>query len=128
MKTIICGSRHFAAPALMKRVMANLRWSPTEVISGCAPGADTYGEKWAASNRISVKQFPANWKTYGRAAGPIRNKQMAKYGDACVAFLYAGSRGTKNMIHLATIKGMPLCIVYCDEDGRIEYTGPSVLI
>jgi hypothetical protein len=50
----------------------------TEVVSGVDAGADEFGEKWAKINNIPVKIFKADWKTHGRAAGPIRNKQMAE--------------------------------------------------
>jgi len=41
--------------------------------------------------------FPSNWKKYGNAAGPIRNKEMIDSKiDVLVAF--PGGNGTKNMI------------------------------
>ena len=128
MRTIICGSRHFGAGPfsekdydLMKSVLANLRWKPTEVVCGMAKGADTLGESWAKANNIPVAYFPANWAKFGRAAGPKRNKEMADYAEACVAFLFEDSRGTANMIKLATKKGIPVCVVYCDKNADVKY-------
>lgn len=93
--------------------MAEAPWFITEVVSGCAPGADTLGEEWAKENGKSVKRFPADWKRYKNAAGPIRNKQMADYADALVAFLHPDSRGTKDMIKQATKAGLRVHVIYC---------------
>ena len=74
---------------------------PTEIVSGCAKGVDRAGEEWAKRNGVPIKPFPANWETYGRAAGPIRNQQMAAYADALIAIWDGKSRGTESMIELA---------------------------
>lgn len=120
MRTIIAGSRHFTDYELMCKVMANLRWTVTEVVSGKAPGADTLGERWASENNIPVKEFPADWSKFHRAAGPIRNKQMADYAEACVVFLYPNSRGSINMYEQARKKEMPLVVVQCETGLWIE--------
>lgn len=59
---------------------------------------DKDGEYYAKCNKIPVKQFPADWDQFGKAAGHIRNKQMAEYADALVAVWDGKSPGTKNMI------------------------------
>jgi len=64
-------------------------------------GADWIGESWARFWDLPIKTFPADWKTHGRAAGPIRNSQMADYADTLIAFWDGKSRGTKSMIDLA---------------------------
>lgn len=69
----------------------------TEVISGGARGADRYGEDWASCEHIPVKIFPAEWDTYGKKAGPIRNKAMAEYGDILLLIWDGKSPGSKNM-------------------------------
>lgn len=61
-------------------------------------GADLLGKKWAILNGVPIKNFPADWDKYGKAAGPIRNAQMAEYADYLIAFWDGKSRGTKNMI------------------------------
>jgi len=70
---------------------------PTEVISGGARGVDTGGELFAQVNKIPVKLFPADWDIHGRAAGPIRNKQMAEYGDALLLIWDGKSKGSASM-------------------------------
>lgn len=78
----------------------------TEVVSGGATGADKCGEIWANFIGLPIKRFPANWKSHGKAAGPLRNKEMAKYADALVTF--SGGRGTANMIKQANEHGLKI--------------------
>lgn len=68
------------------------------IVSGKATGADTLGEKYAKENNLPIREFAADWKTHGKAAGPMRNKQMAEYADICICFWDGKSKGTKNMI------------------------------
>ena len=93
----------------------NIEYS--EIVSGCARGADTLGKKYANDHNIPVKKFPAEWNKYGRSAGYIRNTEMADYADILVAFWDGKSLGTKHMIDTATKKGL---IVY-----TIKYTRKS---
>jgi hypothetical protein len=77
-----------------------------EVVSGGASGADAGGEAWAEKRGIPVRWFPADWDKYGRAAGPIRNRQMAEYADAVV--LFPGGRGTDSMRREAERRGLTI--------------------
>lgn len=79
----------------------------TTVISGHAPGADTLGEIYADDNDIPVELHPADWNRYGKAAGHIRNAQMADVADAAVIMWDGKSKGTKNMIHEMKKRGLP---------------------
>jgi hypothetical protein len=76
----------------------------TEVVSGGCRGVDKDGEAWARSRRIAIKVFKAKWSTHGPAAGPIRNREMALYGDAVA--LFPGGRGTKDMHREAIANGL----------------------
>lgn len=119
MKVIIAGSRHmpFSAYPLIEEAVRRSGFDVTEEVCGMAAGADTFGKKWAFSKGIPVKNFPADWDTYGKKAGPIRNGEMAEYADALIAFLWDGSRGTANMIKQMQNLGKPCYIVY---DGVIS--------
>ena len=59
------------------------------------------GEQYAKEHGYDVHYFPAEWKRYGKAAGYIRNTEMAKNADALVAFWDGASLGTKHMIATA---------------------------
>ncbi len=106
MKTIIAGGRDFKPTEAHFRYLDDCRDALpiTEVVSGGAKGADEFGEAWAASRGVPVERFPADWAAYGKAAGPMRNAEMAAYADALIAF--PGGRGTASMINLARIGGL----------------------
>ena len=109
MRTIIAGDRNFTDYQKLHAELQEIQrsgWKITEVISGCARGADTLGEAYAKEYQIPVDRYPANWERYGRAAGPIRNKAMGEGADALVAFLAEGSHGTANMIKQAQELGI----------------------
>jgi len=80
----------------------------TDVVSVGAAGVDSLGERWARENGIPVKRSPADWKAHGRAAGPIRNRQMVEYADALIALWDGTSRGAANMIGEAKARGLVL--------------------
>lgn len=102
MKTIIAGGRDYQ---LTNNDLLFLNTIPiTEVVSGCANGADKGGEHYAKSMSLPVKRFHAAWNAHGKAAGPIRNRQMAEYADAVV--LFPGGRGTDSMFYEATRSGL----------------------
>lgn len=125
MKTIIAGSRDFSDSDYMEEHLSKLPpWIEiSEVVSGCAAGADASGESWAARHNIPVKRFPADWKRHGKAAGPIRNQEMGKYGDGLVAFWDGESRGTKHMIEFMKSQEKWVYVIRTDKtENNIEYT------
>lgn len=112
MKLIIAGSRNFQDYEKLKAGVENLTFPITEVISGNARGADQMGEWWAQQKEIQVRVFPANWSQHGKAAGYIRNKEMANQADALIAFWDGKSKGTKHMIDIALDKGLTTVVEY----------------
>lgn len=107
-KLIIAGSRSFSDYELLKRTCDALLSNQTEVevVSGTANGADRLGERYATEKGFKIARFPADWDAFGKSAGYIRNKEMARYGDALVAFWDGSSKGTSSMIALATEMGL----------------------
>lgn len=97
MKVIIAGSRTFNNYQLVEDTMPQID-NVTEVVCGGARGADELGRLWANKHGILITMFPAQWETYGKAAGFIRNHEMGDYADYLVAFWDGKSRGTKDMI------------------------------
>lgn len=98
MRVVIAGSRSITDYAALQHAIAQTDFSIGEVVSGCARGVDSLGEQWADLNGIPVKQFPADWGRFGRAAGHYRNSDMADYADAAIILWDGESRGTLDMI------------------------------
>jgi len=110
MRVIVCGGRDYAdreaAFAALDRFHA--RNGITCLIQGGATGADALAYEWASSRFITVHNVPADWKKHGKAAGPVRNKQMLHdyFPHAVIAF--PGGRGTDGMIKQAKAAGVPV--------------------
>lgn len=101
MRVIIAGCRDIYDYSIVLEAIKESNFSITTVISGGANGVDLLGERYAKENTIEVKRFPADWNTYNKAAGPIRNREMANNADALIAIWDGISKGTKDMIHTA---------------------------
>jgi len=111
MKLLVCGDRHRTNVfKIREEIMKLHEQTPISlIIEGEAKGADTIGRLVAEELGISVKKFPANWNEYGRAAGPIRNRQMLDEGPDMVYAFHNNidqSKGTKNMISIAKAKSI----------------------
>ena len=130
MKLIVAGGRDFDDYALVYRLLDKLLLEEPEleIISGLAKGADTIGKDWADLYEVKCHKFPADWdnidvpgavikyhpsgKPYNAAAGNARNRQMAEFGDALLAFWsIPASKGTGHMIDLAYERGLRVAIV-----------------
>lgn len=107
MRLIIAGSRHYAperADELVAEAMTHVLvkiQKPIRVLCGCADGIDDAGQRWAHANSIPVEYHPADWTHHGRAAGPLRNRQMARAADALVLIWDGQSRGSASMLREA---------------------------
>ena len=114
MKTIIAGGREITDHRKIFRAIAMARdagWEISEVVSGCCRGVDTIAAEAAGRKGVHVEPFPANWDKHGKAAGIIRNRQMAEYADALIAIWNGKSRGTRNMIEQAGKMGLRVFVV-----------------
>jgi hypothetical protein len=112
MRTVIAGSRHFTDGKKLEQELNRIPYEITKVLSGCARGADSLGEWWAQNHKVPIEQYPAEWDTYGRSAGFVRNEKMAKNCDLVIVFWDGNSKGTKHMIDLAIKYEKELLVVY----------------
>jgi hypothetical protein len=111
---LLCGSRDWCWGETIATVLSVApKWMI--VVQGAALGADYLSELvWRSEFNGSVISVPAEWDKYGRAAGPIRNKAMLAYRPRFVIAFHDRlwrSRGTRNMITLATRENIPHYVV-----------------
>ena len=115
MRVVIAGSRTVDDFTLVCKAIEGSGFEITELVSGTAKGADSLGEWWAGINSVPIKKFPANWDKYGKAAGPIRNAEMADYADAAIVVVKDKSTGAMNMIKQMAERDKPHYAVYIGE-------------
>ena len=110
MRIIVCGSRHWTNVGRIREILAALQ--PGDIIvHGACQGADTIADTVAKELGLETEPHPANWGLYGKAAGPIRNREMLESGIGHVFAFHNGleqSKGTKNMVSLAFRAHIPV--------------------
>lgn len=108
MIVLITGSRYWKNIESIANELEKLP-EDTIIVHGNAKGADTIAGVVAKELGFSVKEYPADWSTHGKAAGAIRNRQMFDQEkiDKIIAFHedINSSKGTKDMINYARAKG-----------------------
>tara|TARA_B110000902_G_scaffold172948_1_gene196609 strand:- start:290 stop:637 length:348 start_codon:yes stop_codon:yes gene_type:complete len=105
MRVLIAGGRDFTDKETMKNVLAGVPRCSV-IISGTARGADQLGESWAEARGIAVERYPADWDTYGKAAGHIRNQQMLDEGKPDYVVVFPGGKGSESMVKKARKAGL----------------------
>lgn len=84
------------------------------VHGACPKGVDAYASQWAQSHYYEVveEKHPADWATYGKRAGFLRNEEMIRCGaDLVLAFRLNGSAGTGSTIDLARRARIPSVVL-----------------
>lgn len=119
MKLLIAGSRTlFPTIPLLQALISETGLEVTEIVSGGANGVDAQAKKLTelstSLNYLSMvllgrhKEFPADWDKYGKAAGHIRNTEMANYSDALLIIWDGESKGSSNMKYQMLQLGKPV--------------------
>jgi len=115
-RVLICGSRTFVN---YDTILGFVKTIPegSVIIEGEAKGADKlarYAAEECGYEDDRILKFPADWDKYGRAAGPIRNKQMLTEGEPTHVIAFsddlANSKGTKNMCSTAIAASVPVFV------------------
>jgi SLOG family YspA-like protein len=105
----VCGGRDFTDRQLIRKVLAEYLppagFDEPQIIHGDARGADRLAGQEASDLGFWVEGVPADWKRNGKAAGPIRNRQMLdRKPDLVIAF--PGGKGTAHMVGEAKKRGI----------------------
>jgi hypothetical protein len=114
-KLCIAGSRTIKDLDVVTKAVQQSGFSPTCIISGTASGVDKLGEEYAELHGLKLMLYPADWNRHGKAAGYIRNTQMAKESDAVICIWDGESKGTMHMINICRKMQKPLLVVNLKE-------------
>ena len=117
MTILVCGSRTASMKSvrpLAEAILSKHDPNTTTVIHGDCRGADTWAALAALTLGMKVVPYPADWGTYGKAAGPIRNQRMLDEGkpDLVLAFTPSLKGGTWDMITRARKANIETRIVW----------------
>ena len=120
-RILVTGSREFddystmciEIGGVMARRMATAErpYPKIIVVHGGARGADTLAQRAAEAFGMQTERHPADWETYGKRAGFIRNAEMVALGADLVLAFYkqgAGNKGTDHCARLAEKAGLPV--------------------
>lgn len=121
MVVILCGGRKYSDYDQVKKVLDHLdSEGMTVLVSGGCTGADRLARRWAEERGYTpgpsrerprvwhlipehggtykqYMEYPALWGTYGRSAGPIRNREMLEETRPDLVVAFPGHRGTADM-------------------------------
>lgn len=103
---VVTGGRTQTMGAERERVLEELleELRPTEFRHGGCRGVDRGAGRVAKRLGIPVHVFEADWKRWGKAAGPMRNAEMVRGADVLLA--YPGGRGTANCVQCGLGEGL----------------------
>lgn len=109
-RILVCGGRRYRDRERVFQVLDSYArvFTIEVVIHGDASGADKLADEWAKARGIEVQPFPANWTKFGRAAGPIRNGSMLRWGNPTHVIAFPGHDGTADMVGKARRAGVPV--------------------
>lgn len=102
-RVVVFGTRHyndkFEFHAEMMALLDQLDGEPVIFISGAAKsGADYLIIRWCRKFGFPIILKEADWDKNGKAAGFIRNTEMAKIATRGIGFWDGKSSGTKHML------------------------------
>jgi hypothetical protein len=115
-KTIlVCGDRNWSDDyKIRKELIKYSKFNPAIIHGGCR-GADTIAGYVGFSLGMREFVYKADWKKFGRGAGPKRNERMLIEGkpDLILAFHsnLEESKGTKDMVTRGTKAGVKTVVI-----------------
>ena len=108
-KVAIVGSRTWTNWEAVRDYVNSLE-PDTVVVSGGARGVDQWAEIFANERGLETIIYRADWRTHGKRAGILRNKDIIDASDRVVAFWCDASTGTQNSIERAWASKKPVLI------------------
>lgn len=121
-RVLVCGGRDYLEHLHVCDSLDTIhqRTPIAVLIHGDADGADFCASLWAAQAGIEESRYPADWKTHGKSAGPIRNQQMLEEGKPDLVVAFPGGRGTADMVRRSKLAGVPIWQVTKDSGGWLD--------
>ena len=107
MRVLITGSRNWSNAVAIEHELRNVAKPGSVLVHGNCRGADKMAASIWKGLGLKDEPHPADWTKYGKAAGPIRNREMINSGvDLCLAFIKDFSTGSTMCAETANAKGI----------------------
>ena len=113
---LVCGSRDETDAVWVRRAIGQEIYEltaargddrPVCIVHGaCKTGVDAIAASLADDHYEDHELHPADWDKHGRAAGPIRNEEMAASKPEA-AIVFPGGAGTRDMMLRLFAHGIP---------------------
>lgn len=115
-RVLITGDRHWNCLRLAERIVERLlvRYEDLVIVHGAAKGVDEVFALACDALDVDHEPYPADWTKHGKAAGPIRNREMVASGITFVVAVHrrlVGSRGTRDCVRQALAAGIPVYLL-----------------
>lgn len=102
----VTGSRSYTSRAFVFATLDRMVPRDALLYVGDATGLDAFAREWAEGRRRDHAVCYADWDTWGKAAGPVRNQRMVFEVQELIAFIDGAGPGTKNCITQAKARGL----------------------
>ncbi len=126
---LVCGDRNWTDKKLIEYYLTitipSMGFKIDNIIEGDANGADRLAGEIAKEQNIPLIVVPADWKSFGTSAGPIRNSAMLQYKPKIVLAFHDDlekSKETKNMVEKARKYGEAI-IMICGHEKKAQPVG-----
>lgn len=103
-RVLVCGGRAYSNYDVVRYnigLLVQAHGGNLIICEGGANGADTLARKVADEIGVNCITYWANWRKYGKSAGPIRNRLMFEHFQPHLVMAFPGGRGTANMCSIA---------------------------
>lgn len=113
----IVGYRNFTDREMFETIVED--WiekngKPSIIVSGGANGVDTLAREYAIKHGYPLEEYHADWSTYGKSAGPVRNTKIATVCTHILALPSRSGKGTQDTIQKAQKLNKEVTIHYID--------------
>lgn len=104
-KIIVTGGRDYFNKEKIYSILDH--FNPDVIIHGDCSGVDTISKNWAIER--GKEQIPYPYPSeYGKAGGPIRNRQMCREHQDAKLVAFPGGRGTASCKKEAKLVNIPI--------------------
>lgn len=119
LRIIVTGGRHAYNPSIvhdwLDQLLENIHREIGDtlhnllVAQGGATGVDKFVRDWCMKRGVDFVNYPYP-KQYGRAGGPIRNREMAIKHRPYFVVAFPGGKGTRSMMTIARELNIPVIV------------------